>query len=73
MQNKFEQILLKENQFLNTLNSKAFNSPNIMSNNNMNNNYPKNVFMENMNYQPKMIPDDEDVRKNISAQINFVN
>ena len=85
MQNKFEQILIKENQFLNSLNFNTFGTANSLNmnytnnnskNNSNNNKYQQqtNVFMENMNYLPKqaLVPDDEDVRKNISEQINFV-
>jgi len=69
MQNKFEQILIKENQFLNSLNFNSFGTTNSL---NYTKSIPKNVFNENMSYNVKPIPDDEDVRKNISEQINFV-
>jgi len=69
MQIKFEQILIKESQFLNSLNQNSYGTTNSL---NYSKNLPKNVFIENMNYNLKPIPDDEDVRKNISEQINYV-
>lgn len=68
MQNKFELILIKENQFLNTLNSNSYGKINPGRDKNS-----KNIFIDNMNsYNPKTIQDDEDVRKNISEKIKFV-
>jgi len=70
MQNKFEQVLIKENQFLNSLNLNTFGTANSL---NLPRNNIKNVFKENMGKNLKPIPDDdEDVRNNISQQINFV-
>ncbi len=71
MQNKFDQILIKENQFLNSLNFNSFES----TSNSLNytKSMPKNVFNDNLSsFNVNPIPDDEDVRKNISEQINFV-
>lgn len=69
MQNKFEQVLIKENQFLNSLNFNSFGTANSL---NSSKNKIKNVFKENMSYNLKPIPDDEEVRNNISEQINLV-
>lgn len=70
MQNKFEQVLIKENQFLNSLNFNTFGTANSLS---LSRNNVKNVFKENMGYNLKTVPDDdEEVRNNISQQINIV-
>jgi transcriptional regulator of met regulon len=70
MQNKIEQVFIKENQFLNSLNYNTFGSSNSLNlSRNLNN---KNVFKDNMSYNMKPLPDDDDVRKNISQQINLV-
>jgi len=72
MQNKFEQVLIKENHFLNSLNSNAFGTANSF-NFSKSSSQTKNVFIkDNLSYNSKTVPDDEDVRKNISHQINFV-
>lgn len=70
MQNKFEQVLIKENQFLNSLNFNAFGTANSLGLSKNSN--TKNVFKDNMSYNLKPVQDDEDVRKNISQQINLV-
>jgi len=70
MQNKIEQVLIKENQFLNSLNYNTFGSSNSL--NLSRNLINKNVFKDNMSYNMKPLTDDDDVRKNISQQINLV-
>lgn len=69
MQNKFEQVLIKENQFLNSLNFNTYGNNNSL---NLSRNITKNITKDNMSYGMKPIPDDEHVRKNISEQINIV-
>jgi Cu/Ag efflux pump CusA len=76
LQNKIEDVLLKENVFTHKLNNRVdnshnnFNALNSLSNNNVVNRVPKtsNPYV----YVPKEIPDDEDVRRNINEQINFI-
>ncbi len=67
MQNKIEEILVKENAFIQNLNSNSNSfSSNARSNAKSNNGY------DSYTYIPKQIPDDEQVRRNINDQINFV-
>jgi hypothetical protein len=71
LQNKIEEILLKENIFIQSLNS------NNLNNNNNNSSYSSNNRVTTGGsdpyvYIPKEIPDDEEVRRNINEQINYV-
>jgi hypothetical protein len=83
LKRKIEDILLKENHFIQTLNSNnigtgyqnAYNgdmSYKLLDNIN---NYSNLSNMKNpysSSYIPREIPDDEDVRRNINEQINYV-
>jgi len=73
MQNKFEQTLIKENQFLNSLNFNSFGA--IGSNNFLNSTKAKSkiILSEGPNKNANSnIADDEAVRRNISEHINYV-
>ena len=76
LQNKIEEVLLKENVFTNKINYKLENSNNIFQAlNSVSTNNILNRVQTTSNpyvYVPKQIPDDEDVRRNINEQINFI-
>jgi len=76
LQNKIEEVLLKEDVFTNKINYKLENSNNIFQAlNSVSNNNVLNRVQTSSNpyvYVPKQIPDDEDVRRNINEQINFI-
>lgn len=76
LQNKIEEVLLKENVFTNKINYKLENSNNIFQAlNSVSTNNILNRVQTKSNpyvYVPKQIPDDEDVRRNINEQINFI-
>ena len=71
LQIKIEEILLKENDFFQKMNEREETwKCNISSSNK--NVYRRDLINPQYIYVPKEIPDDEEVRRNINEQINYV-
>jgi tetrahydromethanopterin S-methyltransferase subunit B len=88
LQSKIEEILLKENDFIHKINEREakwksygqreneiYNYGSSTTSTNVNHNVYRRELNLNSQYKyvPKEIPDDEEVRRNITEQINYVN